>query len=84
MKDKSFLLYGNQSQIQALLVGTQIAYVLAVQFSRLRLLFGPSDRLNIFAGETLLMLCLELITYDAFDDNHNEVTVVVANFIFRR
>ena len=39
--------------------------------------------LNIFAGETLLMLGLELITYDAFDDNHNEVTVVVANFICR-
>jgi hypothetical protein len=40
--------------------------------------------LNIFAGEILLMLGLELITYDDFDDNHNEVTVVVANFICRR
>ena len=39
--------------------------------------------LNIFAGETLLMLGLELIIYDGFDDNHNEVTVVVANFICR-
>ena len=40
--------------------------------------------LNIFAREILPMFGLELIIYDGFDDNHNEVTVVVANFIFRR
>jgi len=39
--------------------------------------------LNIFAREILLMFGLELIIYDGFDDNHNEVTVVVANFICR-
>lgn len=40
--------------------------------------------LNILIGEILLLLGLELITYNDFDDNHNEVTIEVANFVYRR